>query len=75
MHNYLKKIAVMEEAGQIPSASLGNIGVSHDSWCLFYRNGALYECNCDPDITYYPARDEQDFVHTAILLNHKGRQQ
>lgn len=46
-HNYVIKIAMLEEKGMLPSVGLFNLHIFHDNWCGIYdgRN-----CNCDCEI-------------------------
>ena len=67
MDNYLKKISRLSESGVIPKASLGNVQILHDDWCRKLQGKG--ECNCDPDIKWYPAETPEEFAATFMALH------
>lgn len=71
MDNYIKKVIAMQEAGKIPKKTMGNLNVQHDSWCrkLTGAKGIVWECNCDPDIQWFPADTPEEFASTFMALN------
>ena len=47
-HEYLERVLVAVEAGQLPSEpGLHIIDVIHDEWCAVFEGG---QCNCDPEL-------------------------
>jgi hypothetical protein len=47
-HNYQKKLATLEEQGQLTFApGLHDMVVRHDDWCGVFRD---QRCDCDPEI-------------------------
>ena len=57
MHNYEKKILVLQAEGKIPTTpgKTSSIAVGHESLCNIYYGG---ECNCDPSITVTEVTNE-----------------
>lgn len=66
MDNYQKKLASMVRTGEIPAGQMGNALARHDKWCGKLKGG---RCNCDPDIEWMPAANEDDFILTFLALN------
>lgn len=66
VHNYLKKLAQMEQRGQVkvgPAGSLNNMTVRHDDWCGVYKGE---ECNCDPNIEFEADVNDDQFLAHAM---------
>ena len=51
-NNYMKKIAMMQEAGQLGKpGALEEVTIMHDEECPIFSGGF---CSCNPDITVKP---------------------
>jgi hypothetical protein len=47
MHEYLRRINLALERGEMPDGTSAECSVIHSAECVVYKGG---ECNCDPEI-------------------------
>jgi hypothetical protein len=44
-HNYIRRLLVLHEAGQLPAAGVLELDIRHDDWCGIFHGE---HCNCEP---------------------------